>query len=187
MLTSRPFLPAGRRGDRCSPAALTTSLRASTPRTRIAVSAAGAPQTGAGRRATTSARARAARSRATARSAPVPGARILQTEYSTWVAQDRHARATEVLGNTVSQRMATHPGDRQSAAGAEVPGVPRARRARRRARPQLRDRRRELRGLPRPGDRLARLPRHARTRRTTSRSSAACTTRRTSSSAPTSA
>lgn len=37
---------------------------------------------------------------------PVPGARILQTEYSTWVAMDRHARATEVLGNTVSQRMA---------------------------------------------------------------------------------
>src|SRR4051812_47714521 len=31
--------------------------------------------------------------------------RILQTEYSTWVALDRHARATEVLGNTVSQRM----------------------------------------------------------------------------------
>src|SRR6476659_7549537 len=36
---------------------------------------------------------------------PVPGSRILQTEYSTWVAQDRHARATEVLSNPVSQRM----------------------------------------------------------------------------------
>lgn len=36
---------------------------------------------------------------------PMPGARILQTEYSTWVAQDRHARATEILGNPVSQRM----------------------------------------------------------------------------------
>jgi Cytochrome c554 and c-prime len=36
---------------------------------------------------------------------PVPGARVLQTEYSTWVSQDRHARATEVLGNLVSQRM----------------------------------------------------------------------------------
>src|SRR4249919_3913209 len=36
---------------------------------------------------------------------PVAGARILQTEYSTWVSQDRHARATDVLGNTVSQRM----------------------------------------------------------------------------------
>jgi hypothetical protein len=36
---------------------------------------------------------------------PMPGARILQTEYSTWVSQDRHARATEILGNTVSQRM----------------------------------------------------------------------------------
>src|SRR5262245_23953937 len=36
---------------------------------------------------------------------PAPGARILQTEYSTWISQDRHARATEVLGNMVSQRM----------------------------------------------------------------------------------
>jgi len=35
----------------------------------------------------------------------VSGSRILQTEYSTWVALDRHARATEVLGNVVSQRM----------------------------------------------------------------------------------
>jgi hypothetical protein len=37
---------------------------------------------------------------------PVAGARILQTEYSTWISQDRHAHATEVLSNTVSQRMA---------------------------------------------------------------------------------
>jgi DNA-binding phage protein len=36
---------------------------------------------------------------------PVAGSRILQTEYSTWVSQDRHARATDVLGNMVSQRM----------------------------------------------------------------------------------
>jgi len=36
---------------------------------------------------------------------PVAGARILQTEYSTWVSQDRHARATDVLSNAVSQRM----------------------------------------------------------------------------------
>ncbi len=36
---------------------------------------------------------------------PVAGARILQTEYSIWVSQDRHARATEVLANSVSQRM----------------------------------------------------------------------------------
>ena len=47
----------------------------------------------------------AARSRVTARSARSPAPRILQTEYSTWVSQDRHARATEVLGNMVSQRM----------------------------------------------------------------------------------
>ncbi|HET7694447.1 MAG TPA: multiheme c-type cytochrome [Vicinamibacterales bacterium] len=33
------------------------------------------------------------------------GGRILQTEYSTWIGRDRHARATEVLGNAVSQRM----------------------------------------------------------------------------------
>ena len=37
---------------------------------------------------------------------PAPGARILQNEYNTWVALDRHARATEVLSNSVSQRMA---------------------------------------------------------------------------------
>jgi Cytochrome c554 and c-prime len=37
---------------------------------------------------------------------PVPGSRILQTEYSTWIAQDRHARAAEVLTNAVSVRMA---------------------------------------------------------------------------------
>ena len=36
---------------------------------------------------------------------PAPGARVLQTEYSTWVSQDRHARATDVLANSVSQRM----------------------------------------------------------------------------------
>lgn len=37
---------------------------------------------------------------------PVPGSRILQTEYTTWIAQDRHAAATEVLSNAVSVRMA---------------------------------------------------------------------------------
>lgn len=36
-----------------------------------------------------------------------PGSgRILQTEYSTWIGRDRHARATEVLSDPVSQRMA---------------------------------------------------------------------------------
>lgn len=38
---------------------------------------------------------------------PVAGSRILQTEYTTWIAQDRHARASEVLSNPVSVRMAT--------------------------------------------------------------------------------
>ena len=37
---------------------------------------------------------------------PVAGSRILQTEYTTWVVQDKHARATEVLNNPVSLRMA---------------------------------------------------------------------------------
>ncbi len=37
---------------------------------------------------------------------PVPGSRIHQTEYTTWIAQDRHARATEVLSLPLSVRMA---------------------------------------------------------------------------------
>lgn len=37
---------------------------------------------------------------------PAPGSRIPQTEYTTWISQDRHARATEVLSNDVSVRMA---------------------------------------------------------------------------------
>ena len=37
---------------------------------------------------------------------PVAGSRILQTEYTIWVVQDKHARATEVLNNAVSLRMA---------------------------------------------------------------------------------
>lgn len=37
---------------------------------------------------------------------PPANSRILQTEYTTWIAQDRHAHATEVLSNPVSVRMA---------------------------------------------------------------------------------
>ena len=37
---------------------------------------------------------------------PVAGSRILQTEYTTWVVQDKHANATAVLNNPVSLRMA---------------------------------------------------------------------------------
>jgi hypothetical protein len=37
---------------------------------------------------------------------PAAGSRILQTEYSTWIVQDRHAKATAVLSNPVSVRMA---------------------------------------------------------------------------------
>lgn len=36
----------------------------------------------------------------------VAGSRIPQTEYTTWIAQDRHARAAEVLSTPVSVRMA---------------------------------------------------------------------------------
>ena len=36
----------------------------------------------------------------------VAGSRILQTEYTTWVVQDKHAKATSVLSNNVSLRMA---------------------------------------------------------------------------------
>ena len=37
---------------------------------------------------------------------PAPNSRILQTEYTTWIAQDRHAKAAEVLSNATSVRMA---------------------------------------------------------------------------------
>src|SRR5581483_4147171 len=36
---------------------------------------------------------------------PVAGSRIRQTEYNTWIVQDKHAKATEVLSNPVSLRM----------------------------------------------------------------------------------
>lgn len=90
-------------------AALTTSLRASgTPRPAPAPvpapPAAAAAQPGAGGDYVGPGSCSAVACHGAIR--PVPGARILQTEYSTWVAMDRHARATEVLGNMVSQRMA---------------------------------------------------------------------------------
>src|SRR5215475_10847909 len=37
---------------------------------------------------------------------PLATSRIRQTEYNTWIVQDKHARATEVLSNAVSLRMA---------------------------------------------------------------------------------
>lgn len=36
----------------------------------------------------------------------VPGSRILQTEYTTWVVQDKHAKAIAALSNSISLRMA---------------------------------------------------------------------------------
>ena len=62
---------------------------------------------------------RAAPSSATARPAGA-GSRILQTEYSTWVVQDQHARATEVLDNAVSLRMGRSSGS-AARQRAEVP------------------------------------------------------------------
>jgi len=37
---------------------------------------------------------------------PVPGSRILQNEYSTWILQDKHSRAYQVLTSEVGERMA---------------------------------------------------------------------------------
>jgi hypothetical protein len=98
--------------------ALTTSLRAAATPPAPAISAAPAPRAGTAGPSTgsTLSRAQASDSNYVGPGScsavachgairPVPGARILQTEYSTWVAQDRHARATEVLSNAVSQRM----------------------------------------------------------------------------------
>src|SRR5262249_8959428 len=36
----------------------------------------------------------------------VAGSRILQTEYTTWIVQDRHAKATDALTSPVAVRMA---------------------------------------------------------------------------------
>ena len=97
-------------------AALTTSLRASAPGKAVPVP----PQAAAGdvgpSRASGPSRAQSSDGNYVGPGScsavachgairPVPGARILQTEYSTWVSQDRHARATEILANAVSQRM----------------------------------------------------------------------------------
>jgi len=37
---------------------------------------------------------------------PVPGSRILQNEYSTWILQDKHSRAYQALTSDVGERMA---------------------------------------------------------------------------------
>lgn len=66
---------------------------------------------------------------------PVAGSRILQTEYSTWIAQDRHAKATDVLSNPVSIRMGrmlgvASPGTAPRCLACHGLDVPDARRAR---------------------------------------------------------
>ena len=38
---------------------------------------------------------------------PVPGSRILQNEYSTWILQDKHSRAYQALTGDVGERMAS--------------------------------------------------------------------------------
>lgn len=107
MLTSAAFLFA---------ATLTTSLRASAPARPVPAPAPAAPAYAGPSTGSGLSRAQASDSNYVGPGScsavachgairPVAGARILQTEYSTWVAQDRHARATEVLGNMVSQRM----------------------------------------------------------------------------------
>jgi hypothetical protein len=65
----------------------------------------------------------------------VAGSRILQTEYSTWVSQDRHARATDVLSNSVSVRMGRilgigRPDQAQKCLACHSLDVPEAQRAR---------------------------------------------------------
>ena len=37
---------------------------------------------------------------------PIPGSRILQNEYSTWILQDKHSRGYQALTGTVGERMA---------------------------------------------------------------------------------
>ena len=102
---------------------------------------------------------------------PVAGARILQTEYSTWVSQDRHARAAEVLGNTVSQRMGRilgigNPQQAQKCLACHALDVPAALRGRNFARG------RELRGChPATG---CSLPRHSHDACTSNPSGAEC-------------
>src|SRR5260370_35727918 len=83
-------------------AALTTSLRASAPGTSVAVAA----QATAGDAGNYVGPGSCSAVACHGAIRPMPGARILQTEYSTWVSQDRHARATELPANPFSQRMA---------------------------------------------------------------------------------
>src|SRR6266699_956174 len=96
----RPFFPVAAAAVLFT-AVLTTSLRASTPARAIAAPPQAA-STDAGNYVGPGSCSAVACHGAIR---PAPGARILQTEYSTWVSQDRHARATEVLSNAVSQRM----------------------------------------------------------------------------------
>ena len=111
----RPFSPVAAAAMLFT-AALTISLRASSPTRTVALpaqsaAADAAPSTGSGRsRVQESDRNYVGPGSCSAVAChgairAVPGARILQTEYSTWLSQDRHARATEVLSNTISQRM----------------------------------------------------------------------------------
>src|SRR5258708_37770983 len=85
-------------------AALTTSLRASPP------AATAVPPTGSGwSRAVASENNYVGPGSCSAVACHgairrVPGARILQTEYSTWVSQDRHAPAAEGLANPAPHR-----------------------------------------------------------------------------------
>jgi hypothetical protein len=100
MQKSRPFLLVSAAAVMFT-AALTSSLRASVPET----AAPAASQAAAGDVSNYVGPGSCSAVACHGAIRPVAGARILQTEYTTWVAQDRHARATEVLANAVSQRM----------------------------------------------------------------------------------
>ena len=67
---------------------------------------------------------------------PVPGGTIQQTEYTTWVVQDKHAKATDVLSSPVSIRMGrlldlpTRPADAPKCLACHALDVPAPQRAR---------------------------------------------------------
>ena len=55
---------------------------------------------------------------------PLMKTKVLQNEYSTWVTEDKHARAYTALTGSLGQQMARDPEDWRGGEGAEVPGVP---------------------------------------------------------------
>lgn len=85
-------------------AAITFSLAAGMPAVHAAPPAQAAPAPPAARAYTGPGSCAAVACHGSIR--PVANSRILQTEYTTWIARDRHARAAQVLSSPVSLRMA---------------------------------------------------------------------------------